>query len=114
MFGRRRCTPYTTASIHSTRRLYPNDIWADACWVWADACWAKAYELIPNTPKHRYVVLLGDGYAEHMPKAGQMPAGQMPARPMVAGQMPPAPMACRANGRWADAWLCASGCWADA
>ena len=23
----------------------------------------KAYELIPNTPKHRYVVLLGDGYA---------------------------------------------------
>ena len=23
----------------------------------------KAYELVPNTPKHRYVVLLGDGYA---------------------------------------------------
>ena len=23
----------------------------------------KAYQLIPNTPKHRYVVLLGDAYA---------------------------------------------------
>ena len=32
-------------------------------WVRNVANEPKAYELIPNTPKHRYVVLLGDGYA---------------------------------------------------
>ena len=32
-------------------------------WVRNVANEPKAYELIPNTPKHRYVALLGDGYA---------------------------------------------------